>query len=119
VLAVRIRRHLTDRAARPGPHPRPAGARRRPPRTPLWHESTGLYGFLRLPPGELRIEIDDPAGRFQAQAVTRQVPDRGRAEALEAGTPPAGQPRPLILDVALRPALGMALPPAPAPCGAW
>jgi hypothetical protein len=65
--------------------------------------------------------VADPSGRFQAQAVLAQVPDRSAVrEALEAGTAPApGSARPLIIDVALRPALGIALPRAPAPYGAW
>lgn len=114
VLALRVRRHLSD-AAPPGLAAIPGLRITVPghPERPLWHESTGLYGFLRLPPGEQRVEIVDPAGRFQAQAVTAQVPDRGSVkQALEAGTPPApGSPKPQILEVALRPALGLALPP--------
>ena len=114
VLALRIRRHLSD-AAPPGLAAIPGLRITVPghPERPLWHESTGLYGFLRLPPGELRVEVADPSGRFQAQAVTAQVPDRGSVkQALEAGTPPApGSPKPQILEVALRPALGLALPP--------
>ena len=114
VLALRVRRYQSD-AAPPGLAAIP-GLRitvPRQPERPLWHESTGLYGFLRLPPGALRVEVADPAGRFQAQAVTAQVPDRGAVKQdLEAGIPPApGSARPLILDVALRPALGIALPP--------
>lgn len=114
VLALRVRRHLSD-AAPPGLAAIPGLRITVPghPERPLWHESTGLYGFLRLPPGEQRVEIVDPAGLFQAQAVTAQVPDRGSVkQALEAGTPPApGSPKPQILEVALRPALGLALPP--------
>lgn len=117
VLALRIRRYLSDTAP-PGLASIPGlritvPGQLQQPRQPLWHESTGLYGFLRLPPGEQRVEIADPAGRFQAQAVTAQVPDRSTVKQdLEAGATPApGSPKPLILDVALRPALGIALPP--------
>jgi hypothetical protein len=102
------------RAARPHRHPRPAGARRRPPRTPLWHESTGLYGFLRLPPGEARIEIDDPAGRYQAQAVSATVPDRGRSKPSKPARPPRARP---AYPTALRPALGHG--PAPGTSAVW
>ncbi len=118
VLALRIRRYQSE-AAPPGlaaiPGLRITTVPNHPdhPERPLWHESTGLYGFLRLPPGELRVEVADPSSRFQAQAVLAQVPDRSAVrEALEAGTAPApGSARPLIIDVALRPALGIALPP--------
>ncbi len=114
VLALRIRRYQSE-SAPPGLASIP-GLRvtvRGHAERPLWHESTGLYGFLRLPPDELRVEVADPAGRFQAQAVLAQVPDRGAVqEALEAGAVPApGSAKPLILDIALRPAIGMALPP--------
>lgn len=114
VLALRIRRYQSDAApprlaSIPGLRITVRGHFERP----LWHESTGLYGFLRLPPGDQRVEVADPSGRFQAQAVLAPVPDRSAVhEALEAGTAPApGSARPLILDVALRPALGIALPP--------
>ena len=114
VLALRIRRYQSESAplglaSIPGLRVTVRGHAERP----LWHESTGLYGFLRLPPDELRVEVADPAGRFQAQAVLAQVPDRGAVqEALEAGAVPApGSAKPLILDIALRPAIGMALPP--------
>lgn len=82
------------------------------PEVPFWHQSTGLYGFLTLPPGEARIEIDDPSGRFQAQAITAIVPDRSAIRAsLEAGDPPALLPRPVYPRVALRPSLAMGLRP--------
>ena len=74
VLAVKVRRHLTD-GADPGLTPIPnlrvrvAGQ----PERPLWHQSTGLYGFLDIPPGEARIEIDDPTGRYQPQSITATV----------------------------------------------
>jgi len=113
VLALRIRRYLSE-GAPPGLAPI-AGLRVKAaghPERPGWHDSTGLYGFLRLPPGDTRIEVDDPAGRFQAQALSVDVPDRSAVrEALEAGTPPAG-PAPRFLEVALRPTPTMALPPA-------
>lgn len=79
---------------------------------PSWHDSTGLYGFLRLPPGARRIEISDPARRVLPWAITATVPDRSAiVAALQAGvTPPSASP-PLLLDVALRPAPGAPLPP--------
>ena len=90
VLAVRIRRYLTtgadpSLAALPGLRVRVAGQAERP----LWHESTGLYGFLNIPSGDARIEIDDPAGRYQPQAISALVPDRSALKAaLEAAEAP-------------------------------
>jgi hypothetical protein len=82
--------------------------------TPLWHLATGLYGFLKVPPGPATIEVTDPALRLLPAVVTAQVPDRsvvrdalGRCEA-----PPVGAVGPLLLDLAVRPTLGMPLPPA-------
>lgn len=114
VLALRICRYLSDGAPSglasiPGLRVRASGHSERP----LWHPSTGLYGFLRLPPGTMRIELDDPSGRYQAQAVVAQVPDRTAfKDALAAGMlPPPGSAGPRIVDVALRPSIAMALPP--------
>ncbi len=114
VLAVRPRRYLGDDtppalATVAGLRVRVAGFSERP----HWHVSTGLYGFLRVPPGEWRVEVDDPARRFLPQALSTVVPDRrGVREVLEAGgTPPAGSPGPRLLDLAMRPSPEMALPP--------
>ena len=35
---------------------------------PVFHQSTGLYGFLHLPPGDRRIEISDPLQQLLAWA---------------------------------------------------
>ena len=115
VLALHVRRYLSDGAdpglaAIPGLRLRVAGHEERP----LWHASTGLYGFLRIPPGDdpVRIEIDDPSGRYQPQAVSAIVPDRSALRiALEAGGPLPPVPAPAYPEVALRPAPAMALPP--------
>ncbi|HMW18928.1 MAG TPA: hypothetical protein PKN13_13660 [Accumulibacter sp.] len=114
VLALRPRRYLSDGV--PPALATIAGLRLRVDgfsELPYWHVSTGLYGYLRLPAGEWRIEIDDPARRYLAQAVLANVPDRrGVRQALEAGgVPPPGSPGPLLLDLALRPSPEMALPP--------
>ena len=94
VLAVKVRRHLTD-GTEPGLTPIP-GLRVRvagQAEQPLWHQSTGLYGFLDIPAGEARIEIDDPTGRYQPQAITATVPDRADLKAaLEAGEAPPAVP---------------------------
>lgn len=114
VLAVRIRRYLTtgadpSLAALPGLRVRVAGQAERP----LWHESTGLYGFLNIPPGDARIEIDDPAGRYQPQAISALVPDRSALRAaLEAAETPPVVPPPAYPSVDLRLGLAMGLPPA-------
>jgi hypothetical protein len=113
VLAVRPRRYLSEGAPlglgpMPGLEVRVKGGSE----VPLWHASTGLYGFLRLAPGPARVEVSDPSGRYLPQAINAQVPDRTAVrEALQRGrTPPTGAPA-LFLDLGLRPALGLALPP--------
>jgi hypothetical protein len=79
---------------------------------PSYHNSTGLYGFLRLPAGTRRIEITDPARRVLPWAITASVPDRSKIiAALQAGVIPPSSPPPLLVDVALRPALGAPLLP--------
>jgi len=113
VLAVKALRYLTDNAD-PGLTPIP-GLRVRVaghPERPLWHETTGLYGFLNLPPGEARIEIDDPTGRYQPQAIVATVPDRADLKAaLEAGETPPAAPTPAYPQLALRPEPTLPLPP--------
>lgn len=80
---------------------------------PVFHATTGLYGFLKLPPGPRRIEINDPANRYLPWAITAILPDRSIiCRALEQGLPPPATPKPLLADVALRP-----LPDAPLPPG--
>lgn len=82
------------------------------PERPSYHDSTGLYGFLKLPAGVRRIEISDPARRVLPWAITANVPDRSAIRAaLQAGVTPASSPPPLLVDVALRAAPGAPLPP--------
>jgi hypothetical protein len=82
------------------------------PERPSYHDSTGLYGFLRLPAGARRIEIRDPARRVLPWAITANVPDRSTIRAaLQAGIAPPASPPPLLMDIALRPAPGAPLPP--------
>jgi len=82
------------------------------PERPSYHDSTGLYGFLRLPAGARRIEISDPTRRVLPWAITANVPDRSTIRAaLQAGVTPPSSPAPLLLDVALRPAPGAPLSP--------
>ncbi len=80
-----------------------------------WHGSTGLYGFLHLPPGgPRRILVTDPARRFQAAAFeVPVVPDRSALrQALESGeAAPPMAPRPLLRDIALHPAPNAPVPP--------
>ena len=87
VLAMRPRRYLSDGVPL-GLTPIPGLMVRVPDReeTPVWHQSTGLYGFLRLGPGIVRVEVSDPAGRYLPQALTAAVPDRQSVRvALESG----------------------------------
>lgn len=113
VLAVKVRTYLTDNTD-PGLTPIP-GLRVRvtgQDAQPLWHQSTGLYGFLDIPAGETRVEIDDPASRYQPQAITAIVPDRvSLKDALEDGKTPPAVPAPAYPEVSLRPGPAMALPP--------
>jgi hypothetical protein len=82
------------------------------PERPSYHDSTGLYGFIRLPVGARRIEISDAARRILPWAITANVPDRSTIVAvLQAGVTPPASPPPLLMDVALRPAPGAPLPP--------
>lgn len=80
---------------------------------PGWHASTGLYGFVALPPGPCRILVSDPARRFLPAAFEVTVPDRsGVKGSLERGiTAPDMTPRPVIRDIALHPAPGYAAMP--------
>lgn len=113
VLAVRVRRYLSEGAdpaleSIPNLRVRVRGHAERP----FWHASTGLYGFLGLPPGEARIEIEDPAGRWQAQAISALVPDRSALRlALEEGSAVPAVPAPAYPEAALRPAPAIALAP--------
>jgi hypothetical protein len=69
-----------------------------------WHGSTGLYGFLRLPPGPQRVRVTDPLGRFLPAAFRVVVPDRGalRARLEQGAAAPAMTPAAPLREVALR-----------------
>ncbi|WP_270937915.1 hypothetical protein, partial [Falsiroseomonas oryzae] len=115
VVALRAMRYVAQDRPAAGPpveglRVEAVGATERPG----WHASTGLYGFLKLPPGPRRLVVTDPAGRFQPAAVQLTVPDRSAVRArLEAGaTSPDMTPRALLRDVALH-----AAPTAPIPPG--
>ncbi len=77
-----------------------------------WHASTGIYGFLKLPPGARRVLVVDPAARFQAAAFEVVVPDRAAVRAaLESGiAAPDMAPRPLLRDIALHEAPTATIP---------
>jgi hypothetical protein len=78
---------------------------------PIYHPSSGVYGFLRLPPGTHRLHLTDPGDRFLPRAQTVDVPDRAAAVAILAAgaAPPPGAPGPAYLSVAMRPAIGFPL----------
>lgn len=80
---------------------------------PGWHAGTGVYGFLRLPPGPRRVTLRDPGGRFQAATFDVVVPDRASVRAaLERGeAQPDMTPRPLLRDLALHEAPTAPIPP--------
>lgn len=80
---------------------------------PGWHQNTGLYGFLALPLGPCRLLVTDPQRRWLPAAYSAIVPDRSAVKrSLERGVAePNMAPRPLIREVALRPAPGNPLMP--------
>lgn len=80
---------------------------------PGWHQATGLYGFLALPPGPCRLLVTDPQHRWLPAAYSAIVPDRSAVKRmLERGIEPPGMaPRPMIREVALHPAPGRPLTP--------
>jgi hypothetical protein len=86
---------------------------------PGWHAETGLYGFLRLPPGPRRLHVSDPAGRFQPAIFEVLVPDRSAVrQRLEAGiAAPDMAPRPLLREVELHAA--PTAPLVPGTTAAW
>ena len=114
VLAVRPLPYRSDQAplgleAIPGLVVRALGQ----DETPIWHPSTGIYGFLRLPPGPIRLEIEDPARRWVPLAARAQVPDRSAIRDLlgRGVTPAPGSTGPLVLELGMRPGPEQALPP--------
>jgi hypothetical protein len=75
--------------------------------TPIFHSQTGVYGWLRMPPGDHLIEILDPSGFRLNRRISITVPDRSAyAQSLLAGvlSPPVIPPA--FIEVPLRPALG-------------
>jgi len=85
---------------------------------PTYHGSTGLYGFLRLPPGPRRFHITDLEGRYLPRAwqITGEgVPDRSAVRDLLASGAPIrpglALPRPAYATVPMRAAIDLPLPP--------
>lgn len=76
--------------------------------SPLYHASTGIYGFLDLKPGQHRIHVVDPVGRFLPLAKDVDVPNREAARTLlMAGLAPPGRLPDTAYPTALaRPAVG-------------
>jgi len=114
VLGLRALHYVAEGRPAAGPpveglHVTAVGAAERPG----WHQATGLYGFLRLPPGPRRLLVTDPARRFQAAALNLVVPDRSAVRRqLEQGVEtPEVNPRPLLGTVALHLAPGQPLRP--------
>lgn len=114
VLGLRALRYVAQGRPPSGPPiPGLAVAAEPAAERPGWHASTGVYGFLRLPPGPLRVTLRDPGGRFQPAAFDVVVPDRGAVRAaLERGeVEPAMAPRPLLRDLALHESPTAPIPP--------
>jgi hypothetical protein len=120
VLALRPLRHVAiGRPAAPPPVEGLRVAAEGVAERPGWHPETGLYGFLRLPPGPRRLLVTDPAGRFQPAVFSVVVPDRSAVRRrLEAGiAAPDMAPRPLLREVELHAA--PTAPLVPGTTAAW
>lgn len=78
-----------------------------------WHSSTGVYGFIDLPPGPRTFRVDDPEGRWLARLVDVISPDRSALrQSLESGAVAPVDAGPTWVDAALRPTVSLAIPPA-------
>ncbi len=114
VLAVRCLRYVNETAATPlktlpNLHLRSTRGEERP----LFHESTGLYGFLGLQSGIHRVLITDPGQRYLPRAIQVDVPDRSTVRAVleKGGLPPPGSASALYADAAMRPSVNYPLLP--------
>lgn len=77
----------------------------------LWHASTGVYGFVNLPPGVRRFRVTDPARRWLDREVEVEVPDREALRAaLLAGAPPPIDAGPAWVDVPMYPGVELPIP---------
>lgn len=85
----------------------------------LYHTTTGLYGFVELAPGPVRVHVTDPAARFLPMAMGIEVPNRSaQRRALERSDSPAKVGAgPLYTQLAMRPAPGAPL--AHSPTAIW
>jgi hypothetical protein len=72
----------------------------------LFHPSTGVYGFVDLPPGAHRIDLVDPARRWLDRTLHVTVSARGTLrEDLQAGLRPLVVPAVTSAEVPMRPAV--------------
>lgn len=84
-----------------------------PPRSvATWHMRTGVLGFVDLSPGEHRIEVIDPQGRYLPLALQVNVDDwhPRRAALREHIEPPPDVDVPIRVTARLRPAHPQAMP---------
>ncbi|MCM8882054.1 MAG: hypothetical protein LC541_01800 [Candidatus Thiodiazotropha sp.] len=114
VLAVRCLRYVNETATAPlKTLPNLHMNSTRSEEQPVFHESTGLYGFLKLQPGTHRVIINDPGQRYLPRAIQVDVPDRSsvRANLEKGGLPSPGSAGPLYTDAAMRPSVNYPLLP--------
>jgi len=71
---------------------------------PYWHPGSGLYGFLKVPEGEVFIEVDDPSRRWLPMRITASASLPKPAEDIDALLK-------LIQSLPMRPSPGTALAP--------
>ncbi|MEW8276596.1 MAG: hypothetical protein AB2719_00310 [Candidatus Thiodiazotropha sp.] len=114
VLAVRCLRYVNETPVAPlktlpNLHVRSTRCEERP----VFHQSTGLYGFLQLQPGNHRVVINDPEQRYLSRAIEVEVPDRSGVRAIleKGGVPAPGSAAPLFTDAAMRPSVNYPLLP--------
>lgn len=114
VLAVRCLRYVNEAAPVPtATLPKLQLRSTRAAEQPLFHRSTGLYGFLGLSPDDHRIHINDPTQRYLPRAIQVTVPDRSNVVAVlqRGGRPPVDTVGPLYVDAAMRPSVSYPLAP--------
>lgn len=79
----------------------------------LWHESTGVLGFLNLRPGPRVFQVSHPSGYWLPKEVAVAAPDHATLRtALEQGTTPPNGVWPTWVDVPMYPTVLLPIPSA-------
>lgn len=79
----------------------------------LWHDSTGVLGFLNLRPGARVFQVSHPAGYWLPRDVAVAAPDHTALRtALEQGAAPPNGVWPTWVDVAMYPTVLLPIPPS-------